>query len=322
MQELSSEVLTNFIVAQSQLWSQVAKNLSEQNGVEIGIPTPTVSVVPLSDLTGMTASESLFAQFGFSELPDHWQILSFRGRNQSDQVNWQALASAVMGQTPESISEEIIQAVQAFIAPVLQELAAVLTQMKGSALTLADAQVLYEPLTMPADLLQVNELIEARLEFRLGGREPAVEVSWFLSESSARFLTGGELSDSVGEETPFVSDKPVDPSPLSPSAEVYDFSSYSQEARSLEDDRSLDLLMDIPLEVSVELGRIEMLIRDVLELGAGSIIELRKAAGEPVDVLVNGCLIARGEVVVVEDNFGVRITEIPSPSERIQRLGA
>jgi flagellar motor switch protein FliN/FliY len=82
------------------------------------------------------------------------------------------------------------------------------------------------------------------------------------------------------------------------------------------------LLLDIPLEVSVELGRVTMLIRELLEVGTGSIVELQKAAGEPVEVLVNGRLIARGEVVVVEDNFAVRITEILSPAERIQRLGA
>jgi flagellar motor switch protein FliN/FliY len=86
--------------------------------------------------------------------------------------------------------------------------------------------------------------------------------------------------------------------------------------------RNLDLLMDIPLEVSVELGRVTMLVSELLEIGTGSIVELKKVAGEPVEVLVNGRLIARGEVVVVEDNFAVRITEIISPMERVQKLGA
>ena len=78
--------------------------------------------------------------------------------------------------------------------------------------------------------------------------------------------------------------------------------------------------MDIPLEISVELGRMKMQVRDVVDLAAGSIVEIDKAAGEPVDVLVNGRLVAKGEVVVIEDNFGVRITEILSPNERLQRL--
>src|SRR6185436_546218 len=83
----------------------------------------------------------------------------------------------------------------------------------------------------------------------------------------------------------------------------------------------LSLLMDIPLEISVELGRVKMLVKDVVELGTGSIVEIDKAAGEPVDVMVNGRLVARGEVVVIEDNFGVRLTEILNPQERLNRLG-
>lgn len=85
--------------------------------------------------------------------------------------------------------------------------------------------------------------------------------------------------------------------------------------------RPIDLIMDIPLEVTVELGRIRMLIKDVLDLASGSIIELDRMAGEPVDLLVNGRLVAKGEVVVIEDNFGIRITEIVSPAERVVGLG-
>ena len=73
---------------------------------------------------------------------------------------------------------------------------------------------------------------------------------------------------------------------------------------------------DIPLEVTVELGRTRLLIRDILDLGAGSIIELDKIAGEPVDLFANGLLVARGEVVVIDDNFGVRVTEIITAAER------
>lgn len=86
------------------------------------------------------------------------------------------------------------------------------------------------------------------------------------------------------------------------------------------DERNLDLLMDIPLRVTVELGRTKKLIREILEFSPGSIIELDKLAGEPVDILVNNKLIARGEVVVIDENFGVRITDIISPRERMEKL--
>jgi flagellar motor switch protein FliN/FliY len=83
---------------------------------------------------------------------------------------------------------------------------------------------------------------------------------------------------------------------------------------------NLDLLLDVPLRVSVRLGGAKMVIRDLLQLGQGSIIELEKMAGEPMDVLVGDKLVARGEVVVVNERFGVRLTDIVSPTERIQQL--
>jgi flagellar motor switch protein FliN/FliY len=85
--------------------------------------------------------------------------------------------------------------------------------------------------------------------------------------------------------------------------------------------RNFDLLLDIPLEVTVELGRTRLALRELLALGAGSVVELGKLAGEPLDVLVNGKLVARGECVMVNDKFGVRLTDIVSRSERLARLG-
>ncbi|HEY0709358.1 MAG TPA: flagellar motor switch protein FliN [Polyangia bacterium] len=84
--------------------------------------------------------------------------------------------------------------------------------------------------------------------------------------------------------------------------------------------RRIDLLLDVPLELSVELGRTRMSIQELLSLGPGSVIELDKVAGEPLDILVNDRLVARGEAVVVNDKFGIRITDIVSPAERISRL--
>jgi len=84
---------------------------------------------------------------------------------------------------------------------------------------------------------------------------------------------------------------------------------------------NLDLILDVPLNLSVELGRSKMVINDLLQLARGSIIELSKLAEEPLDVLVNGKMIARGEVVVVNDKFGIRLTDVISPTERIQNLG-
>lgn len=84
--------------------------------------------------------------------------------------------------------------------------------------------------------------------------------------------------------------------------------------------RDLDMIMDIPVKLTVELGRTRLTIKQLLELAQGSVIELDGLAGEPMDILINGYLIAQGEVVVVEDRYGIRITEIITPSERVKKL--
>jgi flagellar motor switch protein FliN len=82
----------------------------------------------------------------------------------------------------------------------------------------------------------------------------------------------------------------------------------------------VSMIMDIPVQLTVELGRTRIPIKQILQLAQGSVIELDALAGEPMDVLVNGCLIAQGEVVVVNDKFGIRLTDIVTPSERLRRL--
>jgi flagellar motor switch protein FliN/FliY len=83
---------------------------------------------------------------------------------------------------------------------------------------------------------------------------------------------------------------------------------------------NLDMILDIPVSLTVELGRTKIAIRNLLQLAQGSVVELDGLAGEPMDVLVNGCLIAQGEVVVVNDKFGIRLTDIITPAERIRKL--
>lgn len=94
-----------------------------------------------------------------------------------------------------------------------------------------------------------------------------------------------------------------------------DISGLSPEAT-----KNLELVMDIPIQLTVELGRTKMPIRNLLQLAQGSVVELNELAGEPLDVFVNGCLVAQGEVVVVNEKFGIRLTDIITPSERIKKL--
>ncbi len=104
------------------------------------------------------------------------------------------------------------------------------------------------------------------------------------------------------------------------SAQFQELKDESPHVGAHEIDVSLDSILDIPVTISMEIGRTHINIRNLLQLNQGSVVELDRLAGEPMDVLVNGTLIAQGEVVVVNEKFGIRLTDVISPSERVKRL--
>ncbi len=109
------------------------------------------------------------------------------------------------------------------------------------------------------------------------------------------------------------------PENVQPSVQEPAFNNLQDES-SMANSRGMDFLLDIPVELTVQLGTTKMLIKDLLQLGQGSVVELEKLAGEPMEILANHKLIARGEVVVVNEKFGVRLTDIISATERISNL--
>ncbi|KPU83627.1 flagellar motor switch protein FliN [Psychromonas sp. PRT-SC03] len=104
------------------------------------------------------------------------------------------------------------------------------------------------------------------------------------------------------------------------SIELDDFQEANSEDENSKSNVSIDSIMDIPVTISMEVGRSKITIRNLLQLNQGSVVELERIAGEPLDVLVNGTLIAHGEVVVVNDKFGIRLTDVISQNERIKKL--
>jgi flagellar motor switch protein FliN/FliY len=106
---------------------------------------------------------------------------------------------------------------------------------------------------------------------------------------------------------------------MSDEVQQHEFDSLQDEG-SEQVKRDIDFLLDIPVEVSVQLGTAKMLIKEILQLGQGSVIELEKMAGEPMEILANNRTVARGEVVVVNEKFGVRLTDIISPTDRVTQL--
>lgn len=99
-----------------------------------------------------------------------------------------------------------------------------------------------------------------------------------------------------------------------------DIQENSEQKSAMQEKRNLDMILDIPLHLTVELGRTKLLVKDLLELNQGAVVELGKLAGELLDVFVNSKLVARGEAVVVNEKFGVRLVDIISPAERVEKI--
>jgi len=126
-----------------------------------------------------------------------------------------------------------------------------------------------------------------------------------------------EMMEALAQEAAAKSESSVQTS-VQPSAQTASSSAISDSVGS--QDSNLDRILDIPLVLSAQLGNTRMLIKDLLQLGPGSIVELDKLAGEPLEVLVNERLVARGEVVMVNEKFGIRLTDVISPTERVKKL--
>ncbi|MCS7300696.1 MAG: flagellar motor switch protein FliN [Fimbriimonadales bacterium] len=317
MSEVSAEVLTQFVSKQPQVWQSVAMYLSEQNNTLVEIPTPTSSAVPIGDLTGLTADTVLHIQGQFAEQSDA-PCLFIVGESPGERAATQsALLEALLGVAPDTPDDAALNAVQEFGRHLMQGLAIAFGNLTSKTFTPNQIVARYEPIVFPPNFLTVDEVIATRFTVQIPDRAP-FSLTWLLTEGLARALLGMQPAESDPLASLMTAPEPAPAA--APAPTPMGFNPFAEAEEPPE--RNIDLLLDIPLEVSVELGRVTMLVRELLEVGTGSIVELQKAAGEPVEVLVNGRLIARGEVVVVEDNFAVRITEILSPIERVQRLGA
>jgi flagellar motor switch protein FliN/FliY len=133
-----------------------------------------------------------------------------------------------------------------------------------------------------------------------------------MSEDSTQTIAEDDWAAAMAEQAPQVAATPT------ASPEIFKELSATPTSGGLAKD--IDFILDIPVLLTVELGRTKITIKNLLQLAQGSVVELDGLAGEPMDVLVNGCLIAQGEVVVVNDKFGVRLTDIITPAERIRKL--
>lgn len=166
-----------------------------------------------------------------------------------------------------------------------------------------------------------QEKLAAEWEEALAQGDPDDDASEELTEDEA---LAEEWANALASEEEEQLEKEKRQHGLSAGSQKPEFKDLSAEAKAPKPKgakRELDFILDIPLEVSAELGRTRLLINELLQLGQGSVIELNKLAGEPLEIHVNGKLVARGEAVVINEKFGVRLTDIISPIERVKQLG-
>ena len=241
---------------------------------------------------------------------------------------------------PQSLAEDEIRV----LAPTMQELmrgmATALSTRSGDMIDLESANTHGGALTLPPVFALEGSAAQVELRLTLSGMYDTTAsfiltpewVRSLLPEATSASAGAGGGADTLSEDelaamlndigglgsiSPTLNSMPGLPTAASSSA----FPSFASPPPENHLPRGMEMIMDIPLDVTVELGRVRMLIKDVLELASGSIVELDRVAGEPVDLLVNGRLVAKGEVVVIEDNFGIRITEIVSQADRLSGLG-
>lgn len=300
MAVISSEQLHQAGQVMSVLWQSASAAASEAANTLIICNDPIVELVEAADITAMAGRTQIILSFAFANLPDNRHSILIDPDAWSGFLN--SLENPELNSTPSDAAEVSRPILQA----VLQGLVSGLNSQLSERTSSFDMTIETAPF-LPSNLDDATKMVRVSVPLFCG--PSLVEAIWIMEQGSLAAMLGGEGEHAAEPAEARIASRP-EPQ-LVTDAVV---------GSRIGDDPSLSLLMDIPLEVSVELGRVKMLVRDIVELGAGSIVEIEKAAGEPVDILVNRRLVARGEVVVIEDNFGVRITEILNPRERIAKL--
>jgi flagellar motor switch protein FliN/FliY len=299
MSNIPQEVVNKLGNLQSQIWQTTSLTVSEACGAAINFANPLTVSTKTADLYAEHVSPMMVIQFAFAGLPENSQVVLLPPETISD------IANSILPNPVQEIDENIVADLRQAMEGVVQGICLAVGNIKNETVVASGLSIRYQIFNFPPNLQKSEEVV--RSQVAVTGEDINGIAIWLMDTETAHSILGMQIEEP--DTIPFqqVSGGASD--------------GNNRPVHPLEDANGLELLMDIPLEISVELGRVKMLVKDVVELGTGSIVEIDKAAGEPVDVMVNGRLVARGEVVVIEDNFGVRLTEILNPQERLQRLG-
>lgn len=293
MANIPNEIVDKLSTIQQQIWQTVGLKVSEASDLMVGFTSPLTLTTATSDVFAELSSPHLIVQFSMADNPNHPTVLLM------DSDSFAGFAAYLKGEKVFDVDENLISDIRPGLEAMVQGICLAIGSMKNEPIVATGLAIRYQIFNAPPNMQKAQELV--RVNVAVTGEEMSGTVVWLVDVETAHSILGLQYQD---EEE----------------AETNQIGTATSMSGGRDDSSSLELLLDIPLEISVELGRIKMLVKDVLDLGTGSIVEIDKAAGEPMDILVNGRLVARGEVVVIEDNFGVRITEILTPQERLMKL--
>ncbi len=311
-----------------------ATAISTLLGKKVDITTPSVKETTVSKVREIFKDEKVVVRVDYSK------GLSGTNAFVLEPHVVAIIADIMMGGSGENVSDDLDEI-------KLSAVGEAMNQMMGSAAT-ALSEVIKNPVDITPPKVEIMDFKNEDVEFPpVHEGEEVVEVSFKMkvetlvegdmmqlmspsfAKEFAKFLTD-TLPSKIKEEKPAtptmkeekapVREEVPNESSISQPVKKAEFQELKEESTTPISSNKLEALLDIPLDVSVELGRTSMTLKQVLDLGSGSLVELDKLTGEPVDILVNGKAIAEGEVVVIGENFGIRITKILSKKERLYSL--
>lgn len=319
MAQITEEIIDGLSNFQTSIWDTVSVTTSENVGQAVTFASPLTVSARVNDIQSEFSSQMLIIQFAMASHPENFQAVLIS----SDTIL--QLAKLATGVELDEIDENVISDVRPIAESIVQGLCIALGNVMIETIVATGLSIRYQSFQLPPNFARSLDIV--RIQATVEGEGVTGSITWLIDGETANALlritteadSGGDASAPVFASAPSGGGQPA-----GGFAPPQTAGAHAPNAPHLPevDAGSLEVLLDVPLEISVELGRVKMMVREVLDLGTGSIVEVDKAAGEPVDVMVNGRLVARGEVVVIEDNFGVRITEILNPNERFRLDGA
>lgn len=317
MASLNLEHINTITTKQDSLWGTVSISLSEAINRQATLSSPLTTLLPLSELDNAFAGKRVYGIATLQTTTAYTLLIVLETTSAAMLAD---IAAGGDGSSPpQEIDEGSLQILQQVLFVIANGLAQSLANLTNSDCNVLQVECRYDPIEPPVEWLTQDNLMRLDAVLHVDGN-PIGAMAVLSDERFALWLAGEESEPTSAQtDTAAAGASPFQVLEEATAASAQPFVPLAQ-AASQPLPAGIELILDVPLELTVELGRKRMFIKDVLELTIGSIVELDRVAGEPVDVLVNGRIMARGEVVVIEDNFGIRITEIINPQEQLVEI--